>query len=1046
MSYYGPASESSPKGETLASNDRLPQYDYSQHCEHSYTLMDRAGHFNRLNKRLRKTVRVVPWRDEWELEAVGKALLSVLEYDGADWTPADPQEPPRTEMCPEEAFAMISVWNSRLASLGGLPHAVESTAALAQVYWRDSLRRSRRASRTKTIAPNHGNGVSVMELRLAYSAAITRCINGFADSLQQQRTLAASVSSLCGQLGIPSWLVDARHESSHNALPGIEVLRLSASTLLEFMKVEFWIPRCTKWDDNNNGNSGGSMATMETARGTAGSHESENHIPNNGCSNISHDEGNSSSARNGNSGQQPIDRLVQYKACASAWATTRSNGARNDDSNAAPPTQSKQKKKRPSMPPKTTILPYDPLFGEEGILSSSDEEGDDDAKEELNLDKPVVNSIWGSSIGTNTNRYLLLDIPKKKKKKGKDKKNKGKPIQNVPKKRKGEKSPNDCAKLFVQSVSSPQEGYAIAVRYLVWGGVGGAPAERGVLIPGSEVAFPATPQGVSNCWQRYSPLIHVITRTWPGFAACILTHLVDFVLSIEDSSAVCENESLDAGSIRKLYFLYAWIRLILSQRFMAALDRNFSVKTTTTKNSNPLDLPLAHLDHLESLGYPLNSLLDRCRRCNSEKHDNSNGENGDASGRSFVNNSDSMGTSRDIVRDLESILGAKVSPNFGYSDNTFVPSNTNNTVEPNPLSRSTENDDSINIQVEHAKTSGEMSLDEMEAMLLSEDNNNNGQEGAKAEHPPTASHLEDAMKATYMTSGTSAGACMEMAEQQRQVDLNMRRPAWIRCQRWDECAIGTLPGYPTCPSSSFRVATESNTFLFAETSPSDATADKKKPMTPKEVEAQLKARRELGEASTHPKIFSDDLLDDMKEILLILEKRIQEGPGSIGAAEVDNFVGMSKNVLDEMKQKEYERLEDAKSPPAEPSPAATAAVSTPAPVIPTSEAIAASGKNESPEDDEFFNPDDMSEGPGYSPDGGQGSIPKDTTNTYVIPGMDEMSPEEYQKALQKSIIDRQSVRKSSGTYGNRNTWDYLNGLSGGTDPVVLKQDEDNLEN
>ena len=83
------------------------------------------------------------------------------------------------------------------------------------------------------------NSVSVMELRLAYSSAIVRCINGFSDSLQQQRAMAASVANLCGQLGIPSWLVDTRHESSHNTLPNLEVLRLSTSTLLEFMKSEY---------------------------------------------------------------------------------------------------------------------------------------------------------------------------------------------------------------------------------------------------------------------------------------------------------------------------------------------------------------------------------------------------------------------------------------------------------------------------------------------------------------------------------------------------------------------------------------------------------------------------------------------------------------------------------------------------------------------------------------------------------------------------------------------------------------------------------------
>jgi len=765
--------------------------------------MDRAGHFNRLNKRLRKTVRIVPWRDEWELREVGMALLSVLEHNDNDtnndptqqWNDTQqelPPPPPTTEMCPEEAFAMISVWKSRLSSQDGLPHAIDSTAALAQVYRRDSQRRIQRQRLSMMTAPNNNNnGVSVMELRLSYSASIVRCINGFADSLQQQRAMAASVSSLCGQLGIPSWLVDTRHESSHNALPNLEVLRLSASTLLEFMKIEFWIPRCIK--SNTNDDNERSTTSMDSAAaGLSISVESEAHT--HGGGNPLNVVQNNSSGERGTNDRSPIDCLVRYKACASAWATTRTTGADNNGTktkggnSATPPTRRKRKKKTQVAPPKTTILPYDPLFGEVALSSSDDDGGGDgdDVKDvmddDLNLDKPVVNSFWGSSVGTNTNRYLLLDISKKRKNKGKEKK---KPIQNNPKKRKGEKSPNDCAKLFVQSVSSPQKGYAIAIQYLVWGGIGGAPIGRGVLIPGSEIAFPATPQGVSNCWQRYSPLVHVVSRTWPGFAACMITHLVDCVISIEDSSSVYDKDNrqfiqrqeLDVGSIRKLFFLYAWIRLILSQRFVAALDRTFSVKNTTTKNTNPLDLPLAQSDHLESLGYPLNSLLDRCRRCNDYNHIVSNDKNSLKSQSSFTTNSESMGTSRDIIHNLETILGAKMTQSFGYSDNSVVLQNTNNTSEPSLLRNEPKIDDGVTTQIDIKKSAGAMSLDEMEAMLLSEDNGSKDQEDE--------------------SKGAITEASMETAEEETQALPTKRRPAWVRCRRWDACAIGTLPGFPS---------------------------------------------------------------------------------------------------------------------------------------------------------------------------------------------------------------------------------------------------------
>lgn len=261
---------------------------------------------------------------------------------------------------------------------------------------------------------------------------------------------------------------------------------------------------------------------------------------------------------------------------------------------------------------------------------------------------------------------------------------------------------------------------------------------------------------------------------------------------------------------------------------------------------------------------------------------------------------------------------------------------------------------------------------------------------------------------------------------------------------------GAFSSTKTClsvPSSSpFKAAVDSKTVLSAEDSASVSASEKKKPLSPKEILAQQRAKQGLPDPDKHPKLYSDELLDDMKETLLILEKRVQGGIGSISAEEVEKFVAMSSNILVEMKQKEYERLEDATSPssPALSSAASSGASDTTATTATTASesstnaptATAVAEKTETEEDPTY---DPEVEGPDYDPSGGQGSIPKDTTNTYIIPGMDAMSPEEYRDALQKSIIARQSVRKATGTYGNRNTWDYLNNLSG--DTGVLKKDE-----
>ena len=72
------------------------------------------------------------------------------------------------------------------------------------------------------------------------------------------------------------------------------------------------------------------------------------------------------------------------------------------------------------------------------------------------------------------------------------------------------------------------------------------------------------------------------------------------------------------------------------------------------------------------------------------------------------------------------------------------------------------------------------------------------------------------------------------------------------------------------------------------------------------------------------------------------------------------------------------------------------------------------------------------EGPQWDGKGGMG-MAKGTRNTYVIPGMDEMTGEEYRKALQKSVSDRQEQRRKArgGVVGNRAGHDYLASLGWG---------------
>lgn len=173
-------------------------------------------------------------------------------------------------------------------------------------------------------------------------------------------------------------------------------------------------------------------------------------------------------------------------------------------------------------------------------------------------------------------------------------------------------------------------------------------------------------------------------------------------------------------------------------------------------------------------------------------------------------------------------------------------------------------------------------------------------------------------------------------------------------------------------------------------------------------------KQQLEEEMKPPKIFSDDLLDDMQQVLLLLEKRVKQGPGALTTTQVQDFSTRTQRILMDMK--------GSKAAPRIPFEEPRQVMSSSPPVAPPQDAVVPNNVDSKSSDS------DLEDGPGYAPDGGSGSLAKGTTNTYIIPGMDSMSAEEYQEALQQSIIARQSKRKISGSYGNRAAHDYLSQL------------------
>jgi Las1-like len=123
-----------------------------------------------------------------------------------------------------EGVSRVAVWRSRER----IPHAVDCTAQLVDIALHDAGWHSLASERR-----------SDMELRLLYSSIVLRCVNGLVDA-GQKGSHAMSVQHLAKAVGLPSWLVDLRHDAAHKELPSLSTLRLAGNFLLDYLLQRYW--------------------------------------------------------------------------------------------------------------------------------------------------------------------------------------------------------------------------------------------------------------------------------------------------------------------------------------------------------------------------------------------------------------------------------------------------------------------------------------------------------------------------------------------------------------------------------------------------------------------------------------------------------------------------------------------------------------------------------------------------------------------------------------------------------------------------------------
>ncbi|KAF8512478.1 Las1-like-domain-containing protein [Gautieria morchelliformis] len=123
------------------------------------------------------------------------------------------------------AVNRLAAWKASTA----LPHSLESTLSLLTVILQDEDY-SNTSSRSATLS-----------LRQSYSLALIRLVNGLVDPLQHG-VYARSIASIAAQIGLPLWLVELRHASTHEELPSLELLREGTREAMSWLLRNYFLP------------------------------------------------------------------------------------------------------------------------------------------------------------------------------------------------------------------------------------------------------------------------------------------------------------------------------------------------------------------------------------------------------------------------------------------------------------------------------------------------------------------------------------------------------------------------------------------------------------------------------------------------------------------------------------------------------------------------------------------------------------------------------------------------------------------------------------
>lgn len=732
---------------------------------------------------LKKSCKQTPWYDTNELIETGSALLLSLklfpthhqQHHQYTTTPEGLTPDEHTQL--QLALRRVAVWRGRSAR-GRLSHAVDISAGLAGLLLSD-------AERT---CHNNATGNNPYQLRNSYSTLLLRSVNGLADTYRHQRKSSLlSVSHCCALAGLPLWIVDIRHDASHNDLPSLGLCRIGAIESLRFWKTRYW-------------------DTLESK--VWGKKSEIGALPNNGNANTAEAESDDVGICS-----YALDCLVRYQQAALLEAKERESSGRNKEAKAKRAVKRQMKEEDAS----------DQIDHEmEDLLLLPDEP------------KRVASKTTrdAQNAGSN-NPFAILhgDKPKKKKsKKNPDEKNDpekdvivtnetglasgNNELTTMAATNKSQPSSRDCAAEFIREV--PMDiAISTALKFLVWGiGDDDLEIHQGPAILSGQARLLMT-QDMDDIFDNlraiYDPLLIAITNAYPGFVSALFVHLIDSILCLdsergsqdESSSTVANLVTNDSGlDLRQIscniQYLSMWVRYIFSREFHMHFNRSAATyaeeaksvlvasQTTGEKRefqSQPIDLKKkgnknwtqnqlkfmqSHLQYtfFQSLGVPMNSVCDRLLS-HRDKY--------------FCNSDSVVGK---LLHFLEGILGENRVVSMGQVERRQTNDSNNHIcaaavteVDGETALPAADKSAATEAPTDATLTAKDMSLEDMEAFLRSATTPEDKCPGAGTN---ALDHVGDQL-ATRSTIESSNAPTIT---------------PWTLCKSWDSCAIGSMPGYP----------------------------------------------------------------------------------------------------------------------------------------------------------------------------------------------------------------------------------------------------------